>query len=458
MVLKQSNICGIGDKMPETNSNEQNEFIIEKIKTRPVNKKKLIRRTIITAAMAVIFGLVACFTFLLLEPLISNWLYPAKDPVIVTFPEDLEEISPEDMLTDNMLQENQANQQNANLLEALSLNNQQIQSILDSVVIDKDNMKEAYDSLISYSNELKKSIVTIIGVTSNIDWMNNLELSKVRTYGVVIANNGRELLILADYNPLKKAEFFTLTFNNGLQVSAEVKEVNSKTNLAVLSVNLEDVDSEMIGTEITIAQLGSSNAKYVVGTPVLALGSPLGMANSFNYGMVVSVSTLTSLADSSFKLLQTNMIGSDNAEGILFNFNGQVIGIITNNESGIENTITAYGITELKRCIEKMSNGSKIPYIGIKGLDVTAEANSELGVPYGGYITEVEMDSPAMMAGIKQGDVIIALGERPISSFADYANALIQMNAGGSVKIRVLRQSQNEYKEVEFDIEIQELK
>lgn len=444
--------------MPETNSNEQNEFIIEKIKTRPVNKKKLIRRTIITAAMAVIFGLVACFTFLLLEPLISNWLYPAKDPVIVTFPEDLEEISPEDMLTDNMLQENQANQQNANLLEALSLNNQQIQSILDSVVIDKDNMKEAYDSLISYSNELKKSIVTIIGVTSNIDWMNNLELSKVRTYGVVIANNGRELLILADYNPLKKAESFTLTFNNGLQVSAEVKEVNSKTNLAVLSVNLEDVDSEMIGTEITIAQLGSSNAKYVVGTPVLALGSPLGMANSFNYGMVVSVSTLTSLADSSFKLLQTNMIGSDNAEGILFNFNGQVIGIITNNESGIENTITAYGITELKRCIEKMSNGSKIPYIGIKGLDVTAEANSELGVPYGGYITEVEMDSPAMMAGIKQGDVIIALGERPISSFADYANALIQMNAGGSVKIRVLRQSQNEYKEVEFDIEIQELK
>ena len=444
--------------MPETNSNEQNEFIIEKIKTRPVNKKKLIRRTIITAAMAVIFGLVACFTFLLLEPLISNWLYPAKDPVIVTFPEDLEEISPEDMLTDNMLQENQANQQNANLLEALSLNNQQIQSILDSVVIDKDNLKEAYDSLISYSNELKKSIVTIIGVTSNIDWMNNLELSKVRTYGVVIANNGRELLILADYNPLKKAESFTLTFNNGLQVSAEVKEINSKTKLAVLSVNLEDVDSEMIGTEITIAQLGSSNAKYVVGTPVLALGSPLGMANSFNYGMVVSVSTLTSLADSSFKLLQTNMIGSDNAEGILFNFNGQVIGIITNNESGIENTITAYGITELKRCIEKMSNGSKIPYIGIKGLDVTAEANSELGVPYGGYITEVEMDSPAMMAGIKQGDVIIALGERPISSFADYANALIQMNAGGSVKIRVLRQSQNEYKEVEFDIEIQELK
>ena len=44
-------------------------------------------------------------------------------------------------------------------------------------------------------------------------------------------------------------------------------------------------------------------------------------------------------------------------------------------------------------------------------MGVTEEANSELGVPYGAYITEVEMDSPAMLAGIQQGDVITGFGE-----------------------------------------------
>ena len=48
--------------MPESQQNNQSDFMIEKIKERPVNKKKLLRRTVITAAMAVIFGLIACFT------------------------------------------------------------------------------------------------------------------------------------------------------------------------------------------------------------------------------------------------------------------------------------------------------------------------------------------------------------------------------------------------------------
>ena len=54
----------------------QPDFMREKIKQKPVNKRKLLRRTLITVAMAVVFGLVACVTFLILEPVISNKLYP----------------------------------------------------------------------------------------------------------------------------------------------------------------------------------------------------------------------------------------------------------------------------------------------------------------------------------------------------------------------------------------------
>ena len=76
------------------------DVIKEKIKAKPLNKKKLLRRTIITASMAVIFGLIACFTFLILEPLFSNLLYPQEEQEPITFPEEEEEILPEDLLTD----------------------------------------------------------------------------------------------------------------------------------------------------------------------------------------------------------------------------------------------------------------------------------------------------------------------------------------------------------------------
>ena len=74
------------NKQKEQNDASEKKFMIEKIKERPVNKKKLLRRTLITASMAVIFGLVACFTFLVLEPVISNWLYPEEEPQVVVFP------------------------------------------------------------------------------------------------------------------------------------------------------------------------------------------------------------------------------------------------------------------------------------------------------------------------------------------------------------------------------------
>ena len=87
--------------MPEKEQNSHKDFMIETIKQRPINRKKLLRRTILTAAMAVMFGLVACVTFLVLEPVISNWLQPEEGPNIVVFPEDQQEMLPEEMLAEN---------------------------------------------------------------------------------------------------------------------------------------------------------------------------------------------------------------------------------------------------------------------------------------------------------------------------------------------------------------------
>lgn len=447
--------------MPEPQLNKkdeiENDFMIEKIKERPVNKKKLLRRTIITAAMAVIFGLIACFTFLVLEPVINSWLYPEEKPQIVVFPEDQQEMSPEEMLSGNMQQENQANQTNEST-DSVVLEKEQIREILNDVTLGKDNYKQLYYAMSDYVAELNQYMVTVTGVTSNIDWFNDVEERSNQSYGAIIANNGKELLILADYTPLKGAESLTLTFQNGTKVEAQLKGLDAATNLAIIAVDQEALSKETYVDAIKIATLGSSNGKNMVGTPVVALGSPMGVGGSIGYGMVAAVSTPQSGADTNYKFLQTDIAGSQNASGILFNLNGQIIGVITNKKSGsdMKNQITAYGITELKKRIEKLSNGQKMAYLGISGVDVTREANESLHVPYGAYVTEVEMDSPSMLAGIQQGDVLTAINGNPLFTYSEYTTVLLQMQPGDTVKLTVMRLAQDEYKEMQFAIELGE--
>jgi len=433
--------------------NNQNDFMIEKIKTRPINRKKLLRRTIITALMAVIFGLIACFTFLILEPVINNWLYPEEEPQTVVFPEDQEEMSPEEMLAENLPTDTP---EPTPTPEDVTIGEEQIEQILAEVVLDKENYEEIYIALSDYVSQLSSYMVTVTAVTSNIDWFNNVQESRNQASGVIIANNGKELLVLADATTLRSAGKLIMTFSNDVQVEAQIKQQDGYTNLAVLSVELVKLPEEMLAEEIPLAVLGSSNLWNLTGMPVVAVGSPLGVSNSVGYGMIASAGTQIYAPDRNYSMLLTDINGSQNAGGFLFNLRGEIVGIITSNKTGsdMKNLINAYGITELKKVIEKMSNGSAIAYLGIRGLDVTKEANENQGVPYGAFVKEIDMDSPAMMAGIQRGDVIIQMNEKKILKFSDYSSALMEMEPGQMVEFTVMRQVQDEYKEMSFSIEL----
>ena len=442
--------------MPDMDREKQNEFMIEKIKERPVNKKKLIRRTLVTAAMAVIFGLIACFTFLVLEPVINNWLYPEEEPQVVVFPEDQEEMSPEEMLSNSM----QSEQEDKTVPENITLEDEQIQEILASVVLDKDNYRELYTSLSNYVGELNRSMVTVTGVNSDVDWFNNVTESKNQSSGVIVADNKKELLILTDYGTIKDAEKHTVTFFNNAQAEAHLKQFDKTTELAILAVNQADISQELLNDGIKLAQLGSSNVKNIIGMPIIALGNPMGTSGSVGYGIIASTSRHLSTVDMNYKLLVTDIYGSQSAGGVLFNLQNEVVGIITDNHSNtdMKNIITAYGISELKKVVEKMSNGSAVAYLGIVGIDVSNEAHTELKVPLGAYVKEVEMDSPAMLAGIQQGDVIVAVNGSNVMNFSEYSTLLMQMEAGQTVNITVMRQVQEEYKEMPFTITLGEVR
>lgn len=446
--------------MPEDREQNQDKFMIEKIKQRPINRRRLIRRTLITASMAVIFGLIACFTFLILEPVISNRLYPEEEPEAIIFPEEQEEMLPEEMLEENIQASPSPSPQpeESEEPESVELSEEQIQKVLDRVVLDMGDYQQLYSVLGDYVEQLKQYMVVVTGTKSDTDWFANVYESKSESSGTIIGNNGKELLILTDYTSVKKADHLTVTFNNGAQAEAQMMQYHEDSNLAVLSINLSLLSADMVENDLHIAELGSSLQKDLVGSPVIAMGSPMGSSGSIGYGMITSSGNQVTLTDVNFNLLTTDIYGSQSAAGVLFNMRGQVIGFITTGKTGsdMRNMVSAYGISELKQMITRLTKGNKIPYLGITGVDVPEEANEEFQVPYGAYVREVAMDSPAMLAGIQSGDVIVGVNEQSVTRMSDYTAYLVKSEPEDVLTLKVMRQSQGEYKEMTFEIVVEE--
>ena len=437
--------------MAENGEKTQADFIIERIKERPVNKKKLLQRTIITISLAGVFGLVACLTFLLLQPVLSNLLYPEQEPETVYFPEETDEMLPEEMI----IEDDTSNADLQETVESVLAQGGKIEEVLSKWVLNRNNYYQLYNAMNNYTKELYRAMVTVTGVTSDRDWLNNTIENSMQVSGTVIANNGVEFLILADSTLLEGADSIWVTFYNKRKAEASVKQKDAATGLAVFAVPLDTVPEEMWGL-VEIAPLGTSSTAVAVGNPVVAMGSPMGVTGSIQYGMITASDVKWETIDANYKLFYTDMFGCDTSSGAIFNLQGQIIGVITPDKAGEDKGafLSAIGIAELRNAITRMCNGNPEPYVGIRGISVTTEANVTDGVPFGAYVREVEMESPAMLAGIQSGDIIVNVGVLPISSFEDYSNVIAKTKPGQVLKIVVKRQVQDGYKDVMFQVTV----
>lgn len=431
--------------MSDLEQRKESNFMIEQIKERPVNKKKLLRRTMTTAGMAVMFGLIACITFLLLEPIISAYLYPQEEAQTVIFPEETqeEEMDPEEMLTE----------------EDVQIQNEVAESEKQELNISIEDYSTIYSSLDSYAEEMSKSMVTVTGVTSDLDWFNVPYENSFQASGVIVANNSKELLVLTKASVLEDTETILVTFCDGSQVSATIKGTEKQTDLAIVAVSLSRMKRET-KEMVVAATLATSNTRDIVGTPVVAIGSPMGSSGSVNYGMITAASTYIRMEDASYKLLTTDMVGSRNASGVLFNLQGGIVGIISmgHGSGDTEHLLTALGITELKKKIEKMSNAAEMAYFGIGGREITEEIHKLEKIPMGLFISDVYMNSPAMEAGLQEGDILISLREASaeeaiqIKNMSDFMSYLHNKAPEDEVVAVIYRMVQDEYTEMEVEV------
>jgi len=435
----------------QPNIDQTNQFMREKIKERPVSKRKLFKKKVTTASMAVLFGLIACCTFMFLQPALSRMITKQEEkaePVkTIVFPEVTQELEPEEMLSEKDLEEAPS--------EEIVLEETQIQEILSEVTFDLQSYVQMYDALSEYVAILRKSMVTITCTDIEEDWMHNVQQTQNQCYGVVIANSNSALYILTSYQAVKEAEDRTASFQGGIQAPASILGYEENTDIAVLTVDISALGTGLWENNISIATLGSSNSKNLETTPVIAMGMPTGVVDSVGYGMITSTGGSVSEADVNYKILQTDIVGATGVSGVLFNMKGEILGILKGDES--KTILSAYGITDVKKLLEKLSNKEAIAYLGIKGTYVSQDAFNKLNMPYGAYVEEVVMNSPAMQAGIQSGDVITEMNGQTLHSFVEYTNALYTVKPQEKVILTVYRLVQGEYKIMSMEMEADEI-
>lgn len=432
--------------MEENQSQNHSDFMKETIKHRPLNKRKLVCRMLLTVAMAVIFGLVACVTFLLLEPVISNKLYPEEEPDPIVFPEEPaeNEILPEDMIVDESQMQPEPTEQPV-------IDEEQIIARLRSEIkLGTEDYISLIGGLGQVAKEAQNSVVSVVGVTSDVGWLDNVYENEDVVSGVIVADNGKELLILANISSIKGAESLKVTFSDNLEYEASIKKKDNNTGYAIIATQKAAMQESTLNAMKAVT-LGTSAANNLEGTPIIVLGRPMGTDGSICYGNITSTGNAIRLPDSNYKFLTTDIYGSTSASGVLINLKGQMIGMVDMSYNGadMKNIISAVGITELKKVVESLSNDRNIAYFGVYGLDVTKEANEELGVPVGAYITEIDMDSPAMIAGIQSGDVIVRLQNQEIASYSDLVKTLLEFRPEDTIFVELMREGPEGYTEME---------
>ncbi len=427
------------------------EFMKETIKQRPINKKKLMRRLLSSIALAIIFGLVACITFVLLEPVINKRINPEpeEDPVEqIVFEEEsvAEEMRPEDMIAEE-------SELLPVVIEQGPLNDDQIEQVLSEMELGIEDYLTLNAAVSSKIREVQDSMVDVIGITQDTDWFQNEYENEHIISGVIVADNGKEFLILADVSALSSYDSLEVCFNDGKSYDAHLKVADSSTGLGIVAVNKTYMSHET-RDQAAIIEMGSSANRNINGTPIIAIGRPLGTVSSVCIGTVTSSGTRVEYTDASYSGITTDIYGSTQASGALVNARGQLVGIIEmgHNAEDMENLVSGLGITELKRLIEAMSNGRRIPYLGIHGTDVTEKVSDQLEIPKGVYLQNLEMDSPMLEAGIQSGDIITQFGDMKLSSYQELNMLMLNYEPEDEVLVTIMRQGPEGYSAMEMTV------
>ena len=410
---------------------QKNEFVREKIKDKPKNYKRLWIKLLTAAGCGIVFALTAVLVMLFMLPTLRG---------------KMQENMPQTQLRDSQTDDTKDTPAETQSEE----DTQDTQTQNKEFTI--DDYQKIQTQLYAIGNLANKSIVTITSVVSDTDWFNNSYEREGQGSGTIIGDEDGKLLILTERRIIKDASKISVTFIDDTVAPAELIKYDGNTGLAVLEVEKTKMESSTLSV-IGVMSMGNSNSVHK-GSIVIALGSPLGTNYSILTGSITSTSNEISTEDCNYSVYTTDIVANKNGSGILINTDGEMIGVVMQNYSAASTgALTAVDANELKEIIALLSDSKDVPYLGVHISTVTEKIANTYGIPKGVYIKEVEMDSPAMNAGLQSGDVILKIDDQDITTADSYTEAVLGLTLKETYSVVFMREGSNGYKELTCDIE-----
>lgn len=266
--------------------------------------------------------------------------------------------------------------------------------------------------------------------------------------GVIISADG---YIVTNNHVVADADELTVTLNDNKEYSARIIGTDKTTDLALIKIEGKNLPA------ITIAN--SENIK--VGEWVLAVGNPFNLTNTVTAG-IVSAKGRSLYKNGVESFIQTDAaINPGNSGGALVNTRGELIGInaMLYSQTG---SFSGYGFAIPTSIMNKVVDDLKTygtvqrAVVGIQGSDVKNYVDGQkeqgkdidLGTMEGIYVAKVTEESAAEEAGLKEGDVIIAIDGKEMNKMADMQEYLAKKRPGDKVTVTYLRDKKKNTKSI----------
>ena len=289
----------------------------------------------------------------------------------------------------------------------------------------------------------------VVGITNKVvvrDFFNRQGETAGSGSGVIFRNDGYIVTnnhVIADINDSERgimtaSKELIISLADGRTLNGVLVGTDEMTDIAVIKVD---------ATDLPAAKFGNSS-DVMVGEPVVAIGSPLGLQyqGSVTVGVISAFRTFNLNDDRSITFLQTDAaINPGNSGGALLNYDGEVIGINTwkNFFSGdgrtAEGMAFAIPINTVQEVVnELMAKGYVArPYLGVTIFDKPTAAQNGyiLNIDKGVFIFQVALGSPADRAGLQRGDIILKIDDKEVNSVGAVISNIKTRKIGEKVKI-----------------------
>ena len=259
--------------------------------------------------------------------------------------------------------------------------------------------------------------------------------------GVIVSDKG---LILTNDHVVASADEIEVALADGRKLSAKVVGTDPDTDLAVLQVDAKDLPA------ITFA----ASDKLSVGDVVLAIGNPFGVGQTVTQGIVSALGRNHLGINTYENFIQTDAsINPGNSGGALIDAEGNLVGVnsaIYSRNGGSMGIGFAIPASLAKQVMEQIAVSGSVTrgWIGIEAQDITPELaeSFKLAQARGSLIAGVLRNSPADLAGVKAGDVLLAINDKEVADSSSMLNLIAVLKPNEKAVLKIAR--------AEKDIEI----